>query len=662
MTVAIASMKSRKALALAAWTLSALPAADTRAQVVFSSANGHHYERVLQDGITWPEANALATARTHLGVPGHLATITDQAEREFVNTNFGDVVSIWLGGFWDRDNAAIWRWVTGEPWSFTAFHPGEPNNLNGSFAYLMLNPTGLAWYDAWEGDTAKGFLIEYSPDVPGPNAEVDFRSVSFEGSGLSVSGEGGFDSASMNYVLVRRKVTGGGSTSGGFGVASLSFAGELIEYGDGTMKIEFDFASDTASPDSTEGALQIAFDILNPQMRFIRQEVSGEQTQAQTYSSEGYLLPDAPTASPGLLHVSLRFPCVAEGVGSWTMWLSPYAAYVPVQAFNAGNVAGGNASFVASLSAAPIVYDFENYTHLAPIDRISPAIDLRIVGPEGEIISESGKAFRSSLYNTPGRFNGTALLAESPSGETGRAFLEFDPPVEGVGAWMFDENSTTANYASLVVTDAVGQKHRTGTIDARTGTAKGTDGFVAVSSKLGIVAAEFESFVAPGGAWADDHTIDYLHVGKALPAISPNRVHPCPGSPIVLTAKAPGATSYQWRRNGIAISGATHATYQLNPATGRDSGVYDCRLTGVPGVLNTDLTTPAFVSICAADLLCDGSVNDDDFVQFVVAYNTLDCADPSMPSGCPADLNGDGFVDDSDFQIFVAAYDLVLCP
>jgi len=58
----------------------------------------------------------------------------------------------------------------------------------------------------------------------------------------------------------------------------------------------------------------------------------------------------------------------------------------------------------------------------------------------------------------------------------------------------------------------------------------------------------------------------------------------------------------------------------------------------------------------------DGYVDDADFIEFVFAYNTLDCADASMPLGCPADLNADGFVDDADFVLFVAGSDALLCP
>lgn len=65
---------------------------------------------------------------------------------------------------------------------------------------------------------------------------------------------------------------------------------------------------------------------------------------------------------------------------------------------------------------------------------------------------------------------------------------------------------------------------------------------------------------------------------------------------------------------------------------------------------------------CPGDLNNDGLVDDADFILFIFAYNTLDCADPAMPLGCPADLNGDGFVDDADFVIFVVGYDELVCP
>jgi len=74
------------------------------------------------------------------------------------------------------------------------------------------------------------------------------------------------------------------------------------------------------------------------------------------------------------------------------------------------------------------------------------------------------------------------------------------------------------------------------------------------------------------------------------------------------------------------------------------------------GIVNNIYTPP-----CPADFNHDHQVDDADFIIFVFAYNTLDCADPSMPPGCASDINYDGFVDDADFQIFVAAYNQLIC-
>ena len=66
--------------------------------------------------------------------------------------------------------------------------------------------------------------------------------------------------------------------------------------------------------------------------------------------------------------------------------------------------------------------------------------------------------------------------------------------------------------------------------------------------------------------------------------------------------------------------------------------------------------------VCVGDLNGDGFVDDSDFVDFVLAYNLLDCADPGMPMNCPADFNFDGIVDDADFVSFVFAYNQLVCP
>ena len=43
-------------------------------------ANGHFYQFVEDSGVAWDDANTAANGLTHLGIQGHLATITSAAE------------------------------------------------------------------------------------------------------------------------------------------------------------------------------------------------------------------------------------------------------------------------------------------------------------------------------------------------------------------------------------------------------------------------------------------------------------------------------------------------------------------------------------------------------------------------------------------------------
>jgi hypothetical protein len=97
----------------------AIPADALRAAPVLNPANGHYYEAVrLQiaspNSFAFAAALQAAAAKTHLGVPGHLVTITSRQEQDFLE---GVVVRSSIGPFWmGASDAAVegeWRWVTG---------------------------------------------------------------------------------------------------------------------------------------------------------------------------------------------------------------------------------------------------------------------------------------------------------------------------------------------------------------------------------------------------------------------------------------------------------------------------------------------------------------------------------------------------------------------
>jgi len=147
---------------------------------VLNPANGTYYRAVAAPGITWTQARSDAAASTFQGRPGRLATLNDQVENDFVFSALGGVNNHWIGGFQNTASPSYsepgggWEWITGEPFSFTQWLPGEPNNTGafGAEDYLeLLQSTafGQTWNDAAELEHPAGYVIEYSGSGIGVN-------------------------------------------------------------------------------------------------------------------------------------------------------------------------------------------------------------------------------------------------------------------------------------------------------------------------------------------------------------------------------------------------------------------------------------------------------------------------------------------------------------
>ena len=113
-------------------------------------ANGHAY--YLLDPMNWPDAEAYAQS---LG--GHLVSINDQAEQEWVKGTFGrhewgGNQTIWIG-LTDSDAYTTdgnFVWTSGEPVTFTDWHVDEPNNWGGDEDFgQMIGGWGGEWNDSW---------------------------------------------------------------------------------------------------------------------------------------------------------------------------------------------------------------------------------------------------------------------------------------------------------------------------------------------------------------------------------------------------------------------------------------------------------------------------------------------------------------------------------
>ena len=131
------------------------------AQIVVNPENGHTYSYVkIRGEISWSDAQAAATA-----AGGYLMTVTDATEQAIV-TGFMDDTGdeAWLGGT-DKDSEGVWTWVTGEPWDYTNWYPGEPNAAFEDEDYLLTQvQVGGAWIDA--GTPQTGYIIEWDDSSP----------------------------------------------------------------------------------------------------------------------------------------------------------------------------------------------------------------------------------------------------------------------------------------------------------------------------------------------------------------------------------------------------------------------------------------------------------------------------------------------------------------
>ena len=82
----------------------------------------------------------------------------------------------------------------------------------------------------------------------------------------------------------------------------------------------------------------------------------------------------------------------------------------------------------------------------------------------------------------------------------------------------------------------------------------------------------------------------------------------CEGASATFSIAASGtALTYQWRKGGVAINGATAATYTINNPTAIDAGTYDVVVTGACGVVTSTAATLTVNAIPATPTIAAGS-------------------------------------------------------
>ena len=145
---------------------------DSVGSLVLNPANGHYYEYVAVP-LTWQQAKDDAASRVLTnGWRGHLVTIQSAAENAFAAALLLTPTTAWIGGFQPAGSpepSGGFRWVTVEPFTYTNWAPGEPNQFQGSNEEsVVINGANYQnpgqWQDA-SGSSLVGFLVEYEPPV-----------------------------------------------------------------------------------------------------------------------------------------------------------------------------------------------------------------------------------------------------------------------------------------------------------------------------------------------------------------------------------------------------------------------------------------------------------------------------------------------------------------
>jgi hypothetical protein len=156
-------------------------------------ANGHYYEFV-NSGLTYHEASAAAAASEHMGITGHLVTITSDAERMFLDTLNPQGQDVWLAAS-DREIEGVWKWIEG-PEAGSVFYTvlggaegyedwywNEPNDWRTGEDYAEGWWRGKSWNDVHAGHRNR-YIVEYSASPVPLSASLPLLLTGFGGLAL----------------------------------------------------------------------------------------------------------------------------------------------------------------------------------------------------------------------------------------------------------------------------------------------------------------------------------------------------------------------------------------------------------------------------------------------------------------------------------------------
>ena len=152
--------------------------------VVAETTYNEHVYQIIDDKVTWEEAKQICES-----VGGHLVTITSVEEQQAIMSvipNETTSVGYFIGGY---SNNGIPCWVTEEPFEYTNWLEGEPNNSDGSEnVYELYRNSGELfgkWNDCASNAAGRGYICEFNPESTPPEIS-DVRITEIDGNGYTV--------------------------------------------------------------------------------------------------------------------------------------------------------------------------------------------------------------------------------------------------------------------------------------------------------------------------------------------------------------------------------------------------------------------------------------------------------------------------------------------
>ena len=129
---------------------------------IYNSSTGHWYG-INPIPMTWQDAQVSAVE-----AGGYLASITSGQENKWISDTFGPHYNgdyYWLGGN-DNEVEGTWQWTNGEPWDYTNWQSGNPDNAEGledalSWYHISAyNADGYTWNDR-DPSQSMASLVEF---------------------------------------------------------------------------------------------------------------------------------------------------------------------------------------------------------------------------------------------------------------------------------------------------------------------------------------------------------------------------------------------------------------------------------------------------------------------------------------------------------------------